>query len=87
MGDTGDVFVALSTSGTSPNIIRGLEEARGRGLVSIGFTGNRGGPMRGLCDVLVEVPSSDTPRIQEAHLVIGHVLCGAIERELFGDGR
>ena len=86
-GRHGDVFVALSTSGTSPNIIRGLEEARGRGLVSIGFTGNRGGPMRGLCDVLVEVPSSDTPRIQEAHLVIGHVLCGAIERELFGDGR
>jgi D-sedoheptulose 7-phosphate isomerase len=83
-GRRGDVFIALSTSGTSPNILRGLEEARRLGLIGVGFTGNRGGPMRERCDLIVEVPSSETPRIQEAHLVLGHVLCGVIEREMFG---
>lgn len=83
-GRKGDVFVGLSTSGTSPNVLRAFEAARERGLVSIGFTGNRGGPMRQLCDHLVEVPSADTPRIQEGHLVLGHILCGLVERALFG---
>jgi len=83
-GRAGDVLIGLTTSGISPNVLRGLEEARHRGLVSVGFTGSRGGPMRGLCDVLVEVPSAETARIQEAHMVLGHVLCGVIERELFG---
>jgi D-sedoheptulose 7-phosphate isomerase len=83
-GRRGDVFIALSTSGTSANILRGLEEARRRELVCVGFTGNRGGPMRDLCDVILEAPSSETARIQEAHLVLGHVLCGVIERECCG---
>jgi D-sedoheptulose 7-phosphate isomerase len=83
-GRRGDAFVALSTSGTSPNVLCGLKEARRKGLTTVGFTGNRGGPMRELCDVVVEVPSSETARIQEAHLVLGHVLCGVIERECRG---
>jgi D-sedoheptulose 7-phosphate isomerase len=82
-GRKGDVFIGLSTSGTSANVLRAFEEARGRGLVCIGFTGNRGGPMRELCDHLIEVPSADTPRIQEGHLVLGHILCGLVERVLF----
>jgi len=82
-GDKGDVFIAYSTSGKSPNILAALVEARSRGLICIGLTGNRGGPMRDLCDHLFEVPSSDTPKIQEGHLVLGHILCGLIENALF----
>jgi D-sedoheptulose 7-phosphate isomerase len=82
-GNKGDVFVGYSTSGKSPNILSAFEEARKRGLVCIGLTGNRGGPMRDLCDYLLEVPSSDTPKIQEGHLVLGHILCGLIENSLF----
>ena len=83
-GRKGDVFIGLSTSGTSPNVLRAFEAARELGLVSIGFTGNRGGPMRELCDHLIEVPAADTPRIQEGHLVLGHILCGLVERARFG---
>jgi D-sedoheptulose 7-phosphate isomerase len=82
-GNKGDVFIGYSTSGKSPNILRAFEEARARGLVCIGLTGNRGGPMRELCDFLLEVPSSDTPRIQEGHLVLGHILCGLVENAMF----
>jgi D-sedoheptulose 7-phosphate isomerase len=82
-GNKGDVFVGYSTSGKSPNILSAFEEPRKRGLVCIGLTGNRGGPMRDLCDYLLEVPSSDTPKIQEGHLVLGHILCGLIENSLF----
>jgi D-sedoheptulose 7-phosphate isomerase len=84
-GVKGDVFIGYSTSGTSPNILRAFEEARARGLVSIGMTGNRGGPMRELCDHLLEVPSAETPKIQEGHLVLGHILCGLIEADIFGE--
>jgi len=83
LGDSGDVFIGYSTSGRSPNILKAFEEACAKGLVCIGFTGNRGGPMRDLCDHLLEVPSSETPKIQEGHLLLGHILCGLIERELF----
>jgi len=82
-GNKGDVFIGYSTSGKSPNILRAFEEARARGLVCIGLTGNRGGPMRELCDFLLEVPSSDTPKIQEGHLVLGHILCGLVENAMF----
>lgn len=82
-GNKGDVFIGYSTSGRSPNILFAFEEARGRGLVCVGLTGNRGGPMRELCDYLLEVPSSDTPKIQEGHLVLGHILCGLIENAVF----
>jgi D-sedoheptulose 7-phosphate isomerase len=82
-GNKGDIFIGYSTSGKSPNILLALEEARCRGLICVGLTGNRGGPMRELCDYLLEVPSSDTPKIQEGHLVLGHILCGLVENAIF----
>jgi len=85
IGRKGDVFIAYSTSGRSPNILRALVEARTRGLVCIGMTGNRGGPMAELCDHVLAVPADQTPGIQEGHLVLGHTLCGLVERALFGD--
>lgn len=83
-GHKGDVFIAYSTSGKSPNILLALREARERGMVCIGFTGSRGGPMPELCEHVLEVPSADTPKIQEGHLVLGHALCGMIENAIFG---
>jgi D-sedoheptulose 7-phosphate isomerase len=83
LGRPGDVFVGYSTSGKSPNVLQAFETARKAGLVCVGFTGNRGGPMQGLCHHLLEVPSSDTPKIQEGHLVLGHIICGLVEREMF----
>lgn len=79
----GDVFIAYSTSGKSPNIIAALQEAKSRGVVCIGMTGNRGGPMEDLCDYYLDVPSSDTPKIQEGHAVLGHILCGLVELAVF----
>ena len=82
-GNKGDIFIGYSTSGKSPNILRAFEEARNLGLICVGLTGNRGGAMRELCDYLLEVPSSDTPKIQEGHLVLGHILCGLVENAIF----
>ncbi len=79
----GDVLIAYSTSGKSLNIIHALQEAKSRGVVSIGMTGNRGGPMKDLCEHYLEVPSADTPKIQEGHAVLGHILCGLVELALF----
>ncbi|MDH4483037.1 MAG: D-sedoheptulose 7-phosphate isomerase [Rhodoferax sp.] len=83
LGQKGDVFIGYSTSGKSPNVLLAFEEARLRGLTCIGLTGNRGGPMRELCHYLLEVPSADTPKIQEGHLVLGHILCGLVEAAIF----
>ena len=83
LGNKGDVFIGYSTSGKSPNILKAFTEARAKGLVCVGLTGNRGGPMRDLCDHLFEVPSADTPKIQEGHLVLGHILCGLVEEAIF----
>ncbi|MCC7645224.1 D-sedoheptulose 7-phosphate isomerase [Janthinobacterium aestuarii] len=82
-GNKGDVFIGYSTSGKSPNILLAFQEARARGLICIGLTGNRGGPMRELCDHLLEVPSPDTPKVQEGHLVLGHTICGLVESAIF----
>ncbi|NLP61661.1 D-sedoheptulose 7-phosphate isomerase [Paraburkholderia sacchari] len=82
-GREGDIFIGYSTSGKSPNVLRALEEARRLGIKSIGMTGNRGGPMKELCDFVLEVPAADTPKIQEGHLVLGHILCGLVENALF----
>jgi D-sedoheptulose 7-phosphate isomerase len=79
----GDVLIAYSTSGKSPNVVAALEEAKSRGVVCIGMTGNRGGPMQGLCDHYLDVPSADTPKIQEGHAVLGHILCGLVELAMF----
>ncbi len=85
LAQKGDVFIAYSTSGTSPNIIEALKEAKSRKVSTIGFTGNRKGTMCEYCDVVLEVPSSFTPKIQESHLVIGHILCGLVENTIFED--
>ena len=82
-GNNGDVFIGYSTSGESANILMAFKEARSKGLVCIGLTGSHGGSMQDLCDFLLEVPSNDTPKIQEGHLVLGHMLCGLIEDSLF----
>lgn len=84
LGNKGDIFIGYSTSGKSANILSAFEQARAKGLTCIGLTGNADGPMIGLCDILLEVPSRDTPKIQEGHLVIGHILCGLVEQNLFG---
>jgi D-sedoheptulose 7-phosphate isomerase len=83
-GNAGDIFIGYSTSGKSPNILKAFEAARKAGLVTIGLTGNRGGPMLELCDHLLAVPSDCTPKIQEGHLVLGHIICGLIEEAIFG---
>lgn len=78
----GDVAVGISTSGNSRNVIEGLATARKIGLLTIGLTGERGGQMRGLVDILIAAPASETPRIQECHILIGHALCDAVEEAL-----
>jgi D-sedoheptulose 7-phosphate isomerase len=82
-GRKGDVLVAISTSGNSPNILRAIEAARQRGMTVVGMTGASGGKMAGACDILLNVPSTDTPRIQEAHILLGHVVCQIIETSIF----
>ncbi|MBC7204203.1 MAG: D-sedoheptulose 7-phosphate isomerase [Pusillimonas sp.] len=82
-GNAGDVFIGYTTSGKSPNILRAFEEAKKQGVICIALTGNRGGPIKELCDYILEVPSSKTPRIQEGHAVLGHIICGLVEEALF----
>jgi D-sedoheptulose 7-phosphate isomerase len=82
LGDAGDILLALTTSGGSPNILRALETGRSRGLISIALTGQGGGAVCGRADLLLDVPSTETPRIQEVHLVIIHALVGDIEEAL-----
>ena len=83
LGQAGDVFVAISTSGNSPNIIRAAEAARGRGVHVIGFTGVGGGKLLALSDICFRIPSSETPRIQEGHEFVGHMLCALIEAQMY----
>ncbi|GLS03829.1 phosphoheptose isomerase [Chitiniphilus shinanonensis] len=82
-GVAGDILIAYSTSGKSPNIIAALEQAKQLGIICVGMSGNRGGPMQALCDHYLAVPSADTPKIQEGHAVLGHIICGLVERALF----
>ncbi len=84
LGRSGDVFIAYSTSGRSPNILLGLKEARARGLFCIGMTGAGGGDMAELCDVLLQVPANDTAEIQQGHAVLGHIITGLVESAIFG---
>lgn len=88
LGQEGDVLVAISTSGRSKNILRALDAAEQKGVKVIGFTGAGGGDMAGRCAICFQVPSTETPRIQEGHEFIGHLLCALIESEIFPqDGR
>ena len=79
----GDVLVGLSTSGNSGNIIKAFEAARQKKVITIGFTGETGGKLKPLSDFLFNIPSTDTPRIQEAHILLGHIVCELVEREFF----
>jgi len=85
LGAAGDVFVAISTSGRSPNILAGIAAARAKSMRVIGFTGATGGDMRDHCDTCFCIPSTETPRIQEGHEFVGHLLCALIEKDMFGD--
>jgi D-sedoheptulose 7-phosphate isomerase len=85
LGNQGDVAIGISTSGNSPNVLAALDSARSKGLLTIGFTGQDGGKMNGRADVLFRVPTRMTPRIQETHITLGHVLCELIDREMFPD--
>jgi D-sedoheptulose 7-phosphate isomerase len=84
IGNKGDIFLSLSTSGNSPNITEGIIEASKKGIINIGLTGRTGGKMITLCDLCISVPSDETPRIQEAHILIGHIICSGIENDIFG---
>ena len=83
IGKPGDVIVGLSTSGNSLNILKAIETAREKGMATIGFTGTTGGKMKDACDILLNVPSTDTPRIQESHILIGHIICQLVEENYF----
>lgn len=85
-GVKGDVFIGISTSGNSKNILKALDLCRQKGITSIGLSGASGGAMNELCDYCIKVPSTCTPRIQEAHILIGHIICAIVEEELFGKG-
>jgi len=85
IGRPGDVLVALSTSGRSPNIIKALEVANNIGMTVIGLSGETGGKMGDFCKYLIKVPSADTPRIQESHTLIGHIICEIVEKSIFGE--
>jgi D-sedoheptulose 7-phosphate isomerase len=79
----GDVLVGLSTSGNSENIIRAFQAAHQKGVITVALTGETGGKLSGISDFIIKVPSSDTPRIQEAHIMVGHIICELVERTLF----
>lgn len=83
IGKKGDILIGLSTSGNSTNIVNALKEAKELGIKTIGFTGKNGGEINQHCDIIIKVPSTDTPRIQEAHLLIGHAICELVEKNLF----
>lgn len=80
----GDVLLGFSTSGNSANIIKAFEMAREKSVVTVGFTGSSGGALKNLSDYLFNVPSTDTPRIQESHILIGHIICQLVEEQYFG---
>jgi len=82
-GKPGDVLVGLSTSGNSVNIVKAFEQAKKIGMICVGMTGEGGGKLKDISDHLINVPSTDTPRIQEAHITIGHIVCELVEKELF----
>ena len=85
IGNEGDILVGISTSGNSKNILNAFTMARSLGMKVIAFTGESGGKMKECCDILLNIPSSDTPRIQEAHILIGHIICENVESILFSD--
>lgn len=86
MGQAGDIFIGISTSGNSKNIINAFISAKKKGITTVALVGRDGGEMAKMADVALVVPSDSTPRIQESHILIGHIICDIIEKEIFGDG-
>jgi D-sedoheptulose 7-phosphate isomerase len=86
MGQSGDIFFGISTSGNSVNIINAFESAKKKGITTVALVGRDGGEMAKIADYSLIVPSDSTPRIQESHILIGHILCDIIEKEIFGEG-
>jgi D-sedoheptulose 7-phosphate isomerase len=86
MAQEGDLFIGISTSGNSQNVINAFESAKAKGVTTVAMVGRDGGAMAKMADYAIIVPSHDTPRIQESHILIGHILCDIIEKEMFGDG-
>lgn len=86
MGQQSDIFIGISTSGNSQNVVNAFESAKAMGITTVALVGRDGGTMRNMADYAIVVPSNATPRIQESHIMIGHILCDVIEKELFGDG-
>jgi len=86
MAQEGDLFIGISTSGNSQNIINAFESAKDRGVITVALVGRDGGKMAQMADFAIIIPSNATPRIQESHILIGHILCDIIEKELFGGG-
>ena len=84
VGKKGDVILGLSTSGNSKNVVKALETAKNKGMITVAFTGESGGEMKNIADFLLNVPSNDTPRIQENHIMLGHIICEIVEEKLFG---
>jgi len=85
-GVKGDMFIGISTSGNSANVIEALKECKEKGIITVGLTGETGGKMAPLCDYCIKVPSKETPRIQEVHIMIGHIICSVVEEAIFGKG-
>lgn len=83
IGEKGDILIGLSTSGNSGNIINAFEAAKNKGIITVAFTGITGGQMKAISDYLINVPSADTPRIQESHITIGHIICQLVEEKYF----
>jgi len=86
VGREGDLFIGISTSGNSENIINAFESAKAKNIITVALTGRDGGAMAKMADYAIIVPSNETPRIQESHILIGHIICDIIEKELFGEG-
>lgn len=86
MGSEGDLFIGISTSGNSENIVNAIHAAKAKGVITVALVGRDGGEMARISDYAIIVPSNATPRIQESHILIGHMICDIIEKELFGDG-
>jgi D-sedoheptulose 7-phosphate isomerase len=84
IGQAGDILVAISTSGNSGNILEAIKAAKEKGMIVVGMTGITGGKMKEQCDFLLNIPSDDTPRIQESHITVGHIICEIVENNLFG---
>jgi D-sedoheptulose 7-phosphate isomerase len=85
-GVKGDIFLGISTSGNSKNIIEALKECKGKDITTVGLTGESGGEIKELCDYCICIPANEVPRIQESHILVGHIICAVVEEELFGKG-